>query len=74
MHIHFSSMRRLLIAAVVLTTACTQALQLSKDDSPVVLSHQTLNAPNPGLRGSFTVKTMYYGSGTDKRRAELEIL
>ena len=41
-------MRRFLILAVVAATACTQALELSKDDSPVVLSHQLITAPNPG--------------------------
>ena len=65
-------MRRTLIAIVVVAvvSACTQALKLSKDDSPVVLSHQLINAPNPGDRGSFPVQRMYYGSGTDKRRPE----
>jgi hypothetical protein len=63
-------MRRLLILSTVLGAACTQALTLTKDDSPVVLSHQAITAPNPGEKGTFAVKTMYYGSGTDKRRAE----
>ena len=45
-------------------------LKLTKDDSPTVLSHQLITAPNPGEKGTFAVKTMYYGSGTDKRRAE----
>jgi dienelactone hydrolase len=63
-------MRRSLIASIVLASACTQAISLSKDDSPTVLSHQLITAPNPGEKGSFAVKTMYYGSGTDKRRAE----
>src|SRR6476619_6686154 len=63
-------MRRSLIAIAVFATACTQALKLSKDDSPTVLTHQSIAAPNPGERGSFAVQTMYYGSGTDKRRAE----
>jgi hypothetical protein len=50
--------------------ACTQPLKLSRDDSPVVLSHQMLTAPNPAEQGTYAVKTLYYGSGTDKRRAE----
>jgi hypothetical protein len=62
-------MRRFLILTAVAATACTQALELSKDDSPVVLSHQLITAPDPGEPGHFAVKTMYYGSGTDKRRA-----
>lgn len=64
-------MRRLSIFLIAIVAAsCTQALKLTKDDSPTVLSHQMVNAPNPGEKGSFAVKTMYYGSGTDKRRAE----
>ena len=63
-------MRRLVLFATVLTAGCTQALQLSKDDSPTVLSHQLITAPDPGERGSYPVKTLYYGNGTDKRRAE----
>src|SRR6476660_3076075 len=58
------------IVAVVVTAACTQAMKVTKDDSPTVLAHQLITAPNPGEKGSFAVKTMYYGSGTDKRRAE----
>jgi len=50
--------------------ACTQALKLSTDDSRVVLSHQSIDAPNPGEKGPMSVRTLYYGSGTDKRRAE----
>jgi hypothetical protein len=56
--------------STVLGAACTQALVLTKDDSPVVLSHQAITAPNPGEKGTFAVKTMFYGSGTDKRRPE----
>jgi dienelactone hydrolase len=63
-------MRRSLIVLVVLVAACTQTLKLSTDDSPTVLSHQLINAPNPGVKGSFAVKTLFYGSGNDKRRAE----
>ena len=58
-----------LVAASVLAVGCTQALKLSKDDSPVVLAHQLLKAPNPGEKGPYAVKLLYYGSGTDKRRA-----
>ena len=63
-------MRRLLFATLAIACGCTQPLTLSKDDSPTVLSHQLISAPNPGERGTFAVKAMYYGSGTDKRRAE----
>ena len=61
--------RRVPLVASVLAMACTQALKLSKDDSPAVLSHQLITAPNPGEKGGYTVRTLYYGSGTDKRRA-----
>ena len=63
-------MRRLTISAALLTAACTQPLKLTRDDSPVVLSHQLITAPNPGEKGVYAVRTLYYGSGTDKRRAE----
>ena len=58
------------LAGVVLAAACSQSLKLAKDDSPTVLSHQTITAPNPGQPGTFRVKRMYYGSGTDKQRPE----
>src|ERR1043165_316334 len=60
---------RMTIGAVALT-ACTQAVKLTPDDSKVVLANQAINAPNPGLPGTFAVKTMYYGNGTDKLRKE----
>ncbi|HXT17636.1 MAG TPA: hypothetical protein VN706_18500 [Gemmatimonadaceae bacterium] len=60
----------LITVGAVAAASCTQALKLSKDDSEVVLSHQLISAPNPGEKGSYAVKTMYYGSGTDKRRRE----
>src|SRR5688500_11504386 len=56
----------LLLATAV---ACTRAVRLSPDDSPSVLGRQLLDAPNPGLAGSFAVRKLYYGSGTDKQRA-----
>jgi hypothetical protein len=65
-----SHMRTILVSFAALAAGCTQALSLSKDDSPTVLSHQVITAPNPGEKGSFVVKTLYYGSGTDKRRRE----
>ena len=63
-------LRVVLAAGAVIAAACTQALQLSKDDSKVVLATQAITAPNPGLPGAYHVKSMYYGSGTDKRRPE----
>ncbi|MDB4915303.1 MAG: hypothetical protein JWM95_2947 [Gemmatimonadetes bacterium] len=55
--------------AVIALAACSQQLKLSKDDSPVVLAHQTITAPSPADSGSFAVNRLYYGSGTDKQRA-----
>src|SRR5512132_1249494 len=58
------------LAVTVLASACIAPLKLAKDDSPTVLSHQLLAAPNPSEKGPFPVHTLYYGSGTDNRRAE----
>ncbi len=46
-----------------------QPLRLARDDSPTVLANQLLRAANPSERGPFSVRTLYYGTGTDKRRA-----
>lgn len=65
---------RMALSSVVLTAlalqGCSQSLKLMKDDSAVILSHQTISAPNPADVGTFKVKRMYYGAGTDKQRAE----
>jgi dienelactone hydrolase len=53
----------------LLLAGCVQPLKLARDDSPVVLSHQAITAPDPAIPGSLPVRTLYYGSGTDKRRA-----
>ena len=55
--------------AFMVSACIKQPMKLTTDDSPVVLSHQTISAPNPGLAGTFTVRTLVYGSGTDKHRA-----
>ncbi|MDA1080731.1 MAG: hypothetical protein O2973_03485 [Gemmatimonadetes bacterium] len=60
------------LCAAITLAACTQALKFSKDDSATVLSYQTINAPNPAEPGSFAVRTMYYGSGTDRNRPEFK--
>jgi len=60
----------LLVVSCLAIGACSQALKLMKDDSAQVLAHQTITAPNPALPGSFAVKTLFYGSGTDKQRPE----
>ena len=60
---------RIAVAAACLS-GCAQPLKLATSDAPVVLSRLTLAAPNPSAKGSFAVRTLYYGSGTDKRRPE----
>ncbi len=52
------------------TTACSAALRLTPSDADVVLARQLLDAPNPAQPGQHVVRTLYYGSGTDLRRAE----
>jgi dienelactone hydrolase len=58
----------ILAIASVVVAGCAQSLKLTPDDSKVVLAHQLIDAPNPADRGPYAVKTLYYGSGTDKRR------
>jgi dienelactone hydrolase len=64
--------RRAIVATLGLVAAagCSQTLQLMKDDSAEVLSHQTIAAPNPAGTGAFAVKQLCYGSGTDTQRKE----
>jgi dienelactone hydrolase len=59
----------LLLTATILG-ACYGSLQLAPSDAGVVLSRQLISAPNPATTGSFAVKRLFYGSGTDLRRAE----
>lgn len=54
--------------AALAVAACSRELKLARDDSPVVLSHQTITAQNPSEPGPYKVVHMYYGSGTDKQR------
>ena len=58
------------ITLALAAAACSQAIKLAKDDSAVVLSRQTITAQNPAEPGPFAVKTLFYGSGTDKQRPE----
>ena len=62
--------RTLVVALAIAAVACSQAIKLAKDDSAVVLSNLTIAAPNPAEPGSFAVKSLFYGSGTDQRRPE----
>ena len=50
--------------------SCIQPSRLARDDSPTVLAHHRLTAPDPARPGPSAVRTLYYGSGTDRRRSE----
>ena len=58
------------MAITVMATACMPPLKLTPSDAARVLSTQTLQAPDPGLKGPYDVLTLYYGSGADKNRLE----
>ena len=59
-----------LIVCSTVFIGCSATLKLEPSDADVVLKYQLLEAPNPARQGEFPVLTMYYGNGTDKRRAE----
>ena len=59
-----------LVALPFIAAGCMGTLELAPDDSQTVLSRHILEAPSPLDRGSLQVKSLYYGSGTDKNRAE----
>ena len=49
---------------------CTTPLRLTPSDAESVLSRHALDAENPARSGPYGVRTLYYGSGTDRNRAE----
>lgn len=59
-----------ILVAPLLLGGCYPALKLEPNDADVVLSRHTIDAPDPGVRGAYTVRKLYYGSGTDRNRAE----
>ena len=56
--------------AAALGTACAGSLDLTPSDAATVLGGHHLDHPNPALPGPHDVLTLYYGSGTDRNRAE----
>ena len=59
-----------LIAAALLAGGCLlQPPKIAPSDAPRVLATRTISAPHPGVTGPFAVRTLYYGSGTDRQRA-----
>lgn len=58
----------LTIAGACVLAACGTSRQITPSDAATVLAHQALAAPNPARPGPRAVRTLYYGSGTDRRR------
>ena len=52
------------------TSACAGSLELTPSDAPAVLARHVLHEENPATPGPHRVRTLYYGSGTDKNRPE----
>jgi hypothetical protein len=55
---------------LVSAAGCRGTLELAESDHEEVLAYQGLEAPNPAESGDHPVRTLYYGSGTDKNRPE----
>ena len=58
------------VFALAAGSACAGALELAPSDAPAVLARHVLDEENPARPGPHPVLTLYYGSGTDKNRAE----
>lgn len=58
------------VCALAAGSACAGALELAPSDAPAVLARHVLREENPARPGPHPVLTLYYGSGTDKNRAE----
>ncbi|TVP57183.1 MAG: hypothetical protein EA351_06315 [Gemmatimonadales bacterium] len=56
--------------APVLLAGCGSTVLLTPSDHETVLANHTIEAPDPGERGPHEVSFLYYGSGTDRTRAE----
>ena len=57
------------LAAAILAGCRVAPAPLVRDDSRLTLTSLAVRAPDPGQPGPFTVRHLYYGSGTDRRRA-----
>lgn len=57
-------------AGIVMLVGCAAPSLLVRDDSETQLAHTSIRAPNPGEPGSFAIRTLIYGAGTDRRRPE----
>ena len=61
---------QLAVLAAAGAAACAGSLELTPSDAARVLAGHHLDHPNPALPGPHDVLTLYYGSGTDRNRAE----
>ena len=64
--------RRLVIGGllVLMIAGCRGAMRLEESDHLTVLSRQLMRGSSPSARGEFAVRTLTYGHGDDKNRAE----
>ncbi len=58
------------VLAALVAGGCASSLELTPSDAATVLAGHHLDHPNPARPGPHEVLTLYYGSGTDKNRAE----
>lgn len=63
-------MRKLPLAALLAAAACYQPSRLVDPAKFAPSATVALDAPDPSKPGTFAVARLFYGSGTDKRRAE----
>ena len=59
-----------LAALPLCLAACSSPLRLTPTDADSVLGRHALDVENPARTGAYGVRTLYYGSGTDKNRPE----
>ncbi len=64
------ALRWITLGLTCTSVSCASSGTFSPSDAETVLSQQVLAAPNPAEPGRFTVRRLYYGSGSDKRRVE----
>jgi len=50
--------------------ACAAPLKVTPSDADTVLARQAIEGPSPAEPGPYGVRTLYYGSGTDRNRPE----
>ncbi len=60
----------LLVLLLMVLTGCVGPARFVPSDADVVLAAHSLDAPNPAEPGPHPVLSLFYGSGSDLRRAE----